>query len=169
MNVTQERLRELLDYNAETGDFYWRSQRGRFSAGSKAGSLHVHGYMQICVDGRSYGSHRLAWIYVHGQIPNLIDHINGIRDDNRICNLRNVDHRVNAENRKSHRAGKQIPFIGVRKQTLNDTYSSSIKVQGKTMALGTFKTPEEAHAAYVAAKAKYHHGSMALKANLSVL
>lgn len=169
MTITAERIRELLNYDAETGLFTWRVARGRSAAGATAGSRHVNGYVCINIDGRGYGAHRLAWLHAHGHTPQVVDHINGERSDNRLANLRDVTYQVNAENRKGARAGKLIPLMGVRKQSRSGTYTASIKVNGKVLALGGFKTAEEAHSAYMAAKAEHHSGSLAAQAKLTVL
>lgn len=100
--LTQARLRELLQYNPETGIFTWLQRRaGKAQKGSIAGRYHPSGHRIIRVDVTSYYAHRLAWIYVHGHIPDglVIDHINNVRDDNRICNLRPVTQKVNIQNR----------------------------------------------------------------------
>lgn len=83
--LTHARLRELLDYNAETGVFTWRvSRQGHCKAGSAAGARRHDGYIRICVDQRRVWGHRLAWFYVHGEWPSQqIDHINGNPSDNR--------------------------------------------------------------------------------------
>lgn len=159
--LTVSRLRELLNYSPESGQFTWISTRGRAAAGSVAGAIHKYGYRVIQIDGKGYGAHRLAWLFIYGGFPEVIDHINGDRSDNRIENLRNVDHQVNAENRKGARFGKKIPLMGVKKQTMGNSFWASIKVNGEVVALGGFPTAELAHEAYMAAKAKYHIGAKA--------
>lgn len=162
MTIDANRLKSVLAYDPASGAFTWKVSQGKRAAGSSAGNLHRYGYTRIHIDGREYKAHRLAWLYMHGDWPvGVIDHINGDRNDNRIANLRDVDHRINSENRKGARAGKAIPLMGVKKQTLSPTFTASIKVNGKVLALGGFKTPEEAHAAYMTAKAKHHIGALA--------
>lgn len=161
-NLTADRLHDVLSYDADTGVFTCRLSRGRIAAGAVAGSMHAHGYRVISIDGVGYKAHRLAWLYIYGAFPvGVIDHINGDRADNRIANLRDVDHQINAENRKGPRQGKHVALMGVKKQTRGHSYSASIKVKGQVIALGGFPTAELAHEAYMAAKAKYHVGARA--------
>ncbi len=101
--LTRERLKELLDYDPATGIFVWKVDRGnnRVKVGSAAGGGgdDGRGYNRIMIDGKSYRSHRLAWLDVYGSFPpDMIDHINGIRDDNRIENLRAVSNQENSRN-----------------------------------------------------------------------
>jgi hypothetical protein len=161
--LTSARLKELLTYWPDVGLFLWRTTRGRAASGSVAGSIHRYGYRVINVDGKSYGAHRLVWLYVHGEWPNVIDHINGDRADNRIANLRDVDTRTNAENRKGARTGKSIPLMGVRKATIGKQFTAAIKVNGRVVWLGGYETPELAHNAYLEAKKVHHVGSIAHK------
>lgn len=155
--VTQERLRELLDYDPETGIFHWKSRRGKAAAGKVAGCLDGRGYCVINVDRKRHYAHRLAWVYVNGGVRFCIDHINGDKGDNRIANLRDVDCKTNRQNtRKAYASNKSTGILGVR--VLKGKYVSQIWVGGKDMHLGTFTTIEEAHAAYVEAKRLHHAG-----------
>jgi hypothetical protein len=146
--LTAERLRELMDYDPETGVFTRRvhaGARGRGRAGDVAGSVDDKGYIRIVVDGRRRLAHRLAWLYVTGEWPaEQIDHISGVRDDNRMCNLREATHAENCRNakRRSGRTG----FKGVVPR--GNRYIARIKKGGRCIHLGTFETPEAAHAAY---------------------
>ena len=96
--LTQQRLKEVLNYDAESGVFTWAVTRTRAVDGRVAGGNNQHGYWMICIDGVKYASHRLAWMYVHGFFPEEIDHINHIRTDNRLVNLRETDRSENAKN-----------------------------------------------------------------------
>lgn len=159
MGLTIERLRELLRYEEATGLFRWKVRRSTTSpAGSIAGRTESKGYIQIGIDGTRYMAHRLAWLWCKGEIPDasVIDHINGDRQDNRIENLRAVSF---TENLHYHR--RVHPFS--RSQLLGVSYNSKtaahgkpwrarIQRYGKRVTLGSFATPEEAHAAYQKAR-----------------
>ena len=100
-SLTQERLKELLSYDPETGVFTWLTKRGKGEAGAIAGSPHNMGYVRIGIGGKAYLAHRLAWLYVHGHMPSEIDHRNRIGTDNRISNLRPATHIQNTFNKKT--------------------------------------------------------------------
>ena len=98
--INQEQLKKLLDYDPETGVFRWKDTLGsRAKAGDVAGTLNGNGYIYIKIRQKPYRAHRLVWLYTHGKFPeNHMDHINGLRDDNRIINLRAVTRTENARN-----------------------------------------------------------------------
>lgn len=160
MAITAERLRDLLDYDVETGIFTWRSSGKR--AGCKG--LRNNGkyqYWVIRADRVLYSAHRLAWLYVTGEWPReIVDHINGDPEDNRFCNLRLADKSRNNSNSKV-RADNKSGLKGVQRQRNKaGTYMARITVNGKSRYIGTFPTKEEAHAAY-AAEARKHFGEFA--------
>jgi hypothetical protein len=159
--LTHARLRELLDYNAETGVFTWRvSRQGHCKAGSAAGARRHDGYIRICVDQRRVWGHRLAWFYVHGEWPSQqIDHINGNPSDNRMCNLRDVAPRTNMENeRRARRRKNGGSLLGAHWSTTWERWKSSIITGGKQIHIGWFDTEQQAHDAYIAAKRRLHPG-----------
>ena len=97
--MTQTELQRLLNYEPLSGNFYWKESRGRIKTGDLAG-WYCKGYLCITINKVRYRSARLVWLYVHGQWPeHEMDHINRVRDDNRLSNLRDVTHAVNMENR----------------------------------------------------------------------
>lgn len=157
--LTAERLRELLHYNPETGVFTWLVHRFRHKAGSVAGSPESDGHTCIGVCGRNYRAHRLAWLYVHGHWPKQeIDHINGVRTDNRIANLRDVSRTVNSENLRSAKSNNTSGFLGIYLHKKSGLWHASIKVNGRKLSLKYHKTKEEAYAVYVEAKRRLHIG-----------
>ena len=97
-SLTQQRLKEVLNYDAESGVFTWAVTRTRAVNGRVAGGSDGHGYWMICVDGVKYPAHRLAWLYVYGFCPKEVDHQNHIRTDNRLVNLRATNKSGNARN-----------------------------------------------------------------------
>lgn len=163
--LTAERLRELLDYDPETGVFVWRvGRRGKGALGSVAGSLGPRGYLRLTVDSQDYRAHRAAWLYVHGRWPAAeLDHINGQRDDNRLGNLREATHAENMQNRARHR-NNTSGSAGVNWCGRKRRWVARICVDGRRRHLGYFATLEAAAAAYLAAKAELHTFQPTLRA-----
>lgn len=160
--ISLEELKSVLDYDADAGIFKWKIRPRQRACSNIAGSVNPYGYIQICIKQKIYRAHRLAWFYFYGKWPDQeVDHINGNKDDNRICNLRLADKQKNQANSKM-RSGNLTGFKGVF--TLQDNrkkkYCSRITVDHKTIWLGNFYTPEEAHAAYCNA-ANMHFGDFA--------
>lgn len=157
--ITQAELKHRLQYDEATGTFVWKNPAKYRQAytGKTAGSLHSHGYVVISIDSRPYPAHRLAWMYVFGEFPvDCIDHINGQRSDNRIANLRAVDRKANAENRRAARSGHSVGLLGVVWRPRSSKYEARISVNKKYVYLGLFGTAEAAHEAYLQAKRTHH-------------
>lgn len=155
--LTQARIRELLHYCPESGVFTNIKARKKVVVGSVAGYLNNHGYVVIMVDGKQYRAHRLAWLYIHGTFPpNQIDHINMVKTDNRICNLRMATHSENQQNRPIQ-CNNTSGHIGVSWHKRDQKWMAYIKRDGKSIFLGRFKYINEAIAARNAAKQKHHH------------
>jgi hypothetical protein len=96
--------KEVLQYEPETGLFYWLVQySNRIRVGGVAGCVRKDGYIQIGVNKSRIFAHRLAWYFIHGELPDEIDHINHNRQDNRIENLRTACHAINKKNRTAQR------------------------------------------------------------------
>ena len=102
--ITQQELKEVLEYNLKTGEFIWLAKLFKYSPikiGTPAGCLTAKGYIQISLGDRRYLSHRLVWLYHYGVFPEeQIDHIDGDRSNNRLENLREVPCSVNLRNQK---------------------------------------------------------------------
>lgn len=162
--ISHSRLLELLSYDAETGEFVWKvSRKGPVWAGASPGAIDKDGYLMICVNRRHYRAHRLAWFYVTKKWPlHQIDHIDGVKTNNRFANLRDVPGRVNSQNiHKSPRKSHSSVYLGVsfsadRHRT--KPWLAQIVVAGKNHFLGRFETEEDAHSAYVSAKRRLHEG-----------
>lgn len=153
--VTQERVRELFNYDPDTGQFTWKVGRGGRKSGDIAGGVHEpkKGYrrVQMVIDGRNYKAHRIVWLYVYGEWPDLIDHINGDATDNRLCNLRKATMAQNLANMK-WTGRRSTQFRGV--SYFANGYMAQISYKNRSLYLGRFKTAEEAHVAWCEAAKK---------------
>lgn len=153
-----ERLRVEFDFDPETGIFVRRKlRRGSEKAGAKVGCKNSQGYLVFHFNGALHYAHRLAWAYVNGALPeHSIDHINGIRTDNRIANLRDVTTTQNNQNERSARRSSRSGLLGAHWSGANRKWVSQITANGKVKTLGQFDTASEAHIAYVNAKRELH-------------
>lgn len=152
--LSQDELKSQLNYCADTGVFTWNVTKNRVSKGDIAGFKTAKGYLSTKIFGKAYRLHRLAWFYVYGKWPNdQIDHVNGIRTDNRISNLRNATPAENAQNRclatLPNRSSKKL---GVSVNKVSGKYQARMVVNGKYFYFGTFDNEEEASSAYNAKK-----------------
>lgn len=159
---TKNDVDKFLKYDPSTGIITWRIYRpGRFciKEGSTAGTVRTEvGYIYIGVLGHRCLAHRLAWLMYYGKWPEKdIDHINGERTDNRITNLRLAEKWQNLANCKIRRHNV-CGFKGVFKQ--GERWVARLIKHRTKYYLGTFNSPEEAHAAYCRA-AEYHFGEFA--------
>lgn len=151
-----ERVRELFDYDPKTGLLTRRTDVPKAKAGSIAGTLNNKGHLICRVDRVIYYVHRLIWLHYFGETPpELIDHANGKRDDNRVSNLRPADYCENLWNRGAMPRNKS-GVKGAHYSKAERKWKSSIRVRGRVIHLGYFETSEEAGAAYAAAAARYH-------------
>lgn len=161
-----DRLRFLLDYNKDTGMFVWKNDPKmtlKTKVGKVAGSVNNRGYWRIQIDRKTYQAHRLAWMYMHGKFPDgQIDHINRIKTDNRISNLRECTNAENAQNRPIQKNNKS-GFIGVFWRDLDKKWVAQIKINGKPIRIGLFDNKIDAHNAYKLEKKKVHTFNPELK------
>ena len=154
--LSAEEVRAALTYEPETGVFTWAIATPGHSVGMPAGAVDHKGYLRIQIGGRKYAAHRLAWIYVHGHWPpDQIDHMNGVRSDNRIANLREATNAENGQNLKLKKSNKS-GFRGVTWDKGRKAWCAQLMHKRKQNKLGFFSTPEEANAAYLAAKKELH-------------
>jgi hypothetical protein len=156
-NLNFTRLKELLKYNPDTGVFTWINNMGRrVKANAEAGCLTRQGYVQIRIDAKSYAAHRLIWLYMYESFPSMsIDHIDGDKTNNARANLRIVTQSENCQNLKKSRGKSGFLGVTIDSQRKN-RWKASIKLNGKQQHIGWYKTPEEAHQAYVQAKRLVH-------------
>ena len=148
--LTAERLRELLHYDPETGAWTWVKPRNRINPGDRAGWYNFYGYLRIRIDGWKYVASRLAFLYVLGRWPEAeIDHKDGNRLNNRWDNLREASHNENMWNMKRRRDNAS-GFKGVTWDKHRRKWTAHIKIDGRHIRLGLFRTPEAAHEAYKA-------------------
>lgn len=147
--LTHEQLIESLNYDADTGVFMWLTGvDGTTWHGRPAGCKTKLGYIRIRVRGELVMAHRLAWLYVNKRWPeDQLDHINGVRDDNRIVNLREVN---SAENSffGSQRATTTSQFVGVHWDRRRQCWQSFIGVNGKKIWIGGFNSETDAAIAW---------------------
>jgi hypothetical protein len=158
IDITAQRVRELYDYNPDTGIFTTLPRPGtRAKTGSNPSGKMKAGYVRIAINRVMLLAHRVAWLHYYGEWPKqLIDHINGIKDDNRIANLRDVSDTINAQNIRKPRDGRS-GILGVNINAYGKI-SASIKYEGKHRHLGFFSSVEEARDAYLREKRLHHEG-----------
>jgi hypothetical protein len=144
---------EELVYEPETGLIHGPS--GRHDAW-----VDQDGRARIKVGGRVYSVHRLAWRLAHGKWPDgEIDHINGDKGDNRLCNLRDVDRSTNQQNAKRAQANnKSSGLLGVSFHGSRNKFRAQITYENRRHHIGYFSTAELAHAAYLKEKRRHHAG-----------
>jgi hypothetical protein len=157
--ITQERLKELFDYHP-SGKLVWRvSGGGKAPVGSSPVNINQEGYKRLQADGRQYKAHRLVFLWHHGYLPPEVDHINCIRSDNRIENLRAADNKSNTKNAlvyKNNTSG----IKGVSWKKKSGKWYAYINSDGKRRHLGYFENLLDA-AARVISTRKQLHGEFA--------
>ncbi|WP_343627427.1 HNH endonuclease [Comamonas aquatica] len=155
--MEHQALLETLDYDPATGVFTWKiAPNSRAWPGKVAGRLWNNQYRRISINGREYQEHRLAWFYVYKSWPTgEIDHINRIKHDNRISNLRCTTRSGNQQNKGQSRSNTSgIPGVYWHKR--DKRWIAAIRVNGQKKMLGSYKELSDAAEAYRAAKLKHH-------------
>ena len=161
--LTQERLKEVLHYNPDTGIFIWIAGISNIFKGTIAGRMWSNGYIGIRIDRKEYAASRLAFLFMTGEFPkHEVDHINHIKDDNRWCNMRDVTATQNQRNRplsKNNTSG----VTGVFWYKRTGIWVAAIKINRKAMHLGSFADFWDAICARKSAEYKYgfhkNHGN----------
>lgn len=149
-------LSDCINYNSETGILTWRKNFFKTKVGKEIGAISNLGYRKVTHKGLTLLCHRVAWaIHYNEQPPEIIDHVNGIRTDNRICNLRAVTSGGNVKNqRTASRSNKSSKYLGV--SNFKGRWRAKIKSDGKYIFIGYFDTEEEARDAYIKTKRMVH-------------
>lgn len=164
--LSQQKLKQLLRYSPSTGEFFWLEFGYGRPTDKEAGYIDKStGYRVIGVLGRKYLAHRLAFFYVYGRFPQeQIDHINHLRADNRIKNLREVTRQKNQKNRALNKNNKS-GVCGVCWFKSSKKWHAQIQVDRKVINLGLFESYDDACSARAAAEVKYdfhkNHGARA--------
>ena len=174
-NLTVEVLRDILSYNHETGDLFWkhrsddffesttRSAKGQASnwnannANKKAlNNIDRDGYFRGSIFSKNYRAHRIVWAIHYGTIPDkFIDHINGIKTDNRISNLRLVNNQENSKN-QAKRQKNTSGYIGVTWHKKAKKWIAQITIDYKNVYLGIFESKNDAITARLKAEKKFN-------------
>ncbi len=160
--LTAERLREILGYDPDSGIFIWKQcgATAKRREGTIAGGLTDEGYWRIYALGWPFKAHRLAFLYQTGAWPRgEVDHINGMKADNRWSNLRDATAFVNQQNKLVARSdNRSSGLLGVTWNKRIKRFQAQIWVRGKITHLGYFDDPEQGHQAYLCAKRRLHEG-----------
>ena len=153
MNINE--LKTLFSYDPNTGAIQWIAKGKGMIKKKAAGTLLHSGYLGICIGPKRWQAHRIAWALHHGAWPkDQIDHINGIKTDNRICNLREATNSQNGKNLGLSKANKS-GVKGVSFENYTQRWKASIKVENKTISLGRFNSIEDAAKARQLAEQHY--------------
>jgi hypothetical protein len=157
--MNQELVKQLFIYN--DGSLYWNTKIPHKPQlnGKKAGVKQINGYISITVKSKKYRAHRLVFLMFYGYFPNVVDHINGIKDDNRIENLREATSQQNQYNAKFKKTSKS-KIKGVWWDESSKKWKACIRINGKATTLGRFKDINLAEQCCRIAREK-HHGEFA--------
>lgn len=149
------KMKEYLEYNSDTGFFYWKKNKISAKAGTKAGTIKKNKYKEIRFNMIKYQYHRLAWLFYYNEYPMLsIDHIDGDPSNNKINNLRTASHKQNMQNRTKASISSKTGFLGVVPK--GSKFIAQISNNYKVIKIGIFESPELAHTAYLNKKREIH-------------
>lgn len=155
MSLTKEHLQKYVTYNPDTGIFTRNTSYNSFKEGDETGSPDNHGYIILSVKGKRIKAHRAAMIMTYGKAPKITDHINGIKSDNRICNLRSVSPRGNCRNQSRHKRNTS-GITGVHWNKMEKKWAVKIANNNNyNLHIGYFKCKLDAVAARLRAEEEY--------------
>lgn len=149
--LTQEYLHTLFDY--KDGNLYWKKARSKINVGEKTGSLNINGYLTTKIDQKDYRTHRLIFMWHYGYFPVQVDHINNIKTDNRIENLRPAKNGQNMQNKKIQK-NNTSGFKGVYKH--QNKWRVRLMIDGKSKSFGLYNDIDYAKFVANAMRHKYH-------------
>ena len=162
--ITQEQVRDRYIYHADGRLTYRERVSSRAMKGGKVGTTNNCGYVMTSINGKFYQVHRLIFLYHHGYLPKELDHINGVKIDNRISNLRGVSHQENGKNQKN-RCNNTSGHMGIYWHKKAKKWRAGINVDGKKIHLGYFKDIDDVVVVRKQAEIKYgyhkNHGRAA--------
>lgn len=154
---TLEDVKTLISADFCTGVLSWNGNADPRCRNKTISRISFNGYVVLSFKNRQMYAHRVMWLLVYGHWPTGdLDHINGNKQDNRIENLRVASRLVNNQNLHKAKSPSKCGLLGVEKN--HNGWRARIRVGGKRIGLGTFKTPEEAHETYIKAKRELHDG-----------
>ena len=154
IKIIPDCVKDRLQYDKNTGLFVWAYKNKMHPRlhGKKAGTIR-EGYLVIKINGSAFRGHRIAWFIMTGEQPEMIDHINGNKSDNRFSNLRACSYLQNTQNHSRKYNGSGLP-VGVRK--MKGIYVARITANKVVHYLGTFRSINEASKAYSDARSILH-------------
>lgn len=153
MDLTIDQINYYFHYDRENGKLYWKNHWDKAvrtkMLGKEVGAIERKGYRVFLLNYKTYKVHRIIYLIEVGFLPPknyMIDHINGVKTDNRFINLRVVTNRQNCQNKKRHREGKLVGTSWFKRDNL---WLSQIQINGEYKYLGYFNTELEAHQRYM--------------------
>lgn len=154
MSKDADILREIINYDKVSGLFTWIKAGPRRKVGAVTGHKTKDGYVVIGFCGKVVKAHRLAWLYMTGEWPKSIDHIDGNGYNNSWENLRLCEQSQNVQNLRKSRSDNKVGLLGVSMR--QGKYIAQIRHSGKSIHIGCFDNPSDAHIAYLNKKRELH-------------
>ena len=156
--IDQETVKKLFYYDAESGMLLWRyGNKRNVKPWQEAKALNGNGYVCVKIQGKDYPAHRIIWLYVHGAFPKeFIDHKNRIRNDNRLCNLRDVSRSDNNQN-ISLPSHNKSGHMGVSWIKNRNCWTVTVAVNKKNKWLGYYKNLDDAIVARKEGEKQYYN------------